>query len=94
MFHFPHLSIELMAEWHCVLNVSGVALLAEEMANQKRYVVDYKDNPTARQARSDFIYGRLDADTATMFEEHRRASCDFSCVCRHWIYWNRIDKSG
>ena len=83
-----------MAEWHCVLNVSGVALLAEEMANQKRYVVDYKDNPTARQARSDFIYGRLDADTATMFEEHRRASCDFSCVCRHWIYWNRIDKSG
>ena len=47
----------------------GVALLAEEMANQKRYVVDYKDNPTARKARSDFIYGRLDADTATMFEE-------------------------
>ena len=46
----------------------GVALLAEEMANQKRYVVDYKDNPTARQARNEFIYGRLDADTATMFE--------------------------
>lgn len=47
----------------------SVALLAEEMANQKRYVVDYKDNPTARQARNDFIYGRLDADTATMFED-------------------------
>lgn len=80
MFQFQHLSIELMAEWHCILNLSGVALLAEEMANQKRYVVDYKDNPTARQARSDFIYGRLDADTATMFEEHRIASCDIVCL--------------
>ena len=93
MFQFQHLSIELMAEWHCILNVSGVALLAEEMANQKRYVVDnfvdYKDNPTARQARSDFIYGRLDADTATMFEEHRIASCDIVCLS-----WNRADTVG
>ena len=34
-------------------------------------VVNYKDNPTARQARNDFIHGRLDADTATMFVAHR-----------------------
>jgi len=54
----------------------SVALVAEEMANQKRYVVDYKDNPTARRARSDFIYGRLDADTATMFEDFNQKLAD------------------
>lgn len=54
----------------------SVALLAEEMANQKRYVVDYKDNPAARKARSDFIYGRLDADTATMFEDFNQKLAD------------------
>eukprot|EP00435_Cladocopium_sp_Y103_P027980 s1485_g6.t4 len=78
------LGLLCMPFWRSKDSVSGtdfvawarVALLAEEMANQKRYVVDYKDNPAARKARSDFIYGRLDADTATMFEDFNQKLAD------------------
>ncbi|CAJ1429687.1 unnamed protein product [Effrenium voratum] len=48
----------------------SVALLAEEIANQRRYVVDYKDHDAERaRNKAHVLYGRLDSDTATAFED-------------------------